>query len=56
LESPDADGSPTGCANDQVPGVFERYEASEVNQIDAAALLGITERIPPVVRALRRRR
>ena len=24
--------------------VFERYEASELNQIDAAALLGITER------------
>ena len=24
--------------------VFERYEASELNQIDAAALLGISER------------
>ena len=42
LESLDApDGSPPGCACDQVP---ERFGSSELNQIEAAELLGITER------------
>ena len=32
------------CAWIKFRSVFERYEASELNQIDAAALLGVSER------------
>ncbi len=39
-----ADGGPSGCAHDGVLNILNRWESAELNQEEAAELLGVSER------------